>query len=139
MFFKKRKEEKDMATYEEVKAAYEKLSEEDKGKFKQSLETAAGEGEGEGVEQPPKAEAEKTGGEEEANTEAPDNGGGETPAEAAPQPADDKGECLGEAIEQIRAEIAALRAEITAARQEPTPASEDKQSMLDKISALYSD
>ena len=47
MFFKKRKEEKDMATYEEVKAAYEKLSEEDKGKFKQSLEAAAGEGEGE--------------------------------------------------------------------------------------------
>lgn len=133
MFFKKRKEEKDMATYEEVKAAYEKLSEEDKGKFKQSLEAAAGEGEGEGVKQPPKAEAEKMGGEGEVNTEAPDNGGGEAPAEAAPQPAED------EAIEQIRAEIAALRAEITAAKQEPTPASEDKQSMLDKISALYSD
>ena len=63
MFFKKRKEEKDMATYEEVKAAYEKLSEEDKGKFKQSLEAAAGEGEGEGVKQPPKTEAEKAGGE----------------------------------------------------------------------------
>ena len=34
MFFKKRKEEKDRATYEGVKAGYEKLSGEDKGKFK---------------------------------------------------------------------------------------------------------
>lgn len=145
MFFKKRKEDEQMTTYEEVKAAYEKLSEEDKGKFKQSLKDRIDESVGEEkdlhgdkTKQPVKDDIKESVGEEKELAEKR-----EEKAEGEAMPKAEMGEEKAgdwhEALEGIKQEIASLRAEMTAAKQEPKAASEEKQSMLDKIAALYRD
>ena len=140
--FKKRKKEGSthMATFEEVKAAFDKLTDEDKEKFIKSLEESATEEAEEPQAKPAeeKQEAVPVPADEPAEepTEEPQPQEDDTPA--VEEPADESEDLRG-AIEELKAEIEKLRAEVVAQGQEPKEVSEEKQTELDRVAGLYRD
>lgn len=148
-FLSKRKEEKQVATIEEVRKAYEALSQEDKETFKQTLrdredESVAAQERESGTEdtQTAKDRIDEATGEEKAHDAEKR---AEESVDAAPEaPQEPAGEDKGDGVEEMRAEIDALKDELRAvkeavfkAKQTPKPVDDERQKQFDELACRY--
>lgn len=133
-----------MATYDEVVKAYKELADEDKEKFKQSLEDRIDESvgeqkalDGEETEQPVKDDIKEAIGEERAIDEK-EEAEDEAKEEANNQ---ERHEEIGKMFADFKAEINGkleeIKADLHGLKNKPAVASDDKQDKLNKLAQIY--